>query len=130
MKNYLKLFSYIFSGIIYFSTLLGDEVLARTEHIRVAKYQIEKLEQGLLEFKNDIGYFPTTNEGLISLFENRHGLESWRGPYSNRPYLYIDPWENNYVYYCPAKYGNSEYDLYSMGPNGIDEHGLGDDITN
>ncbi|MCP5198052.1 MAG: type II secretion system protein GspG [Gammaproteobacteria bacterium] len=77
-----------------------------------------------------MGRFPATIEGLFLLFNNYDDFENWRGPYSNRPYLYIDPWENNYIYFYPAKYGNSEYDLYSVGPNGIDEHGLGDDITN
>jgi len=126
MKKYLKLLCCIYM-VLFFSR---EEVLAKTEEKRVAKFQIEKLESALLEFKKDIGRFPTTVEGLTSLYKNHYELENWRGPYSNRPYLYIDPWKNNYIYFYPAKYGNSEYDLYSVGPNRIDEHGLGDDITN
>jgi hypothetical protein len=40
----------------------------------------------------------------------------------------LDPWGHVLVYECPGPVHFRGWDLYSVGPNGIDEHGGGDDI--
>jgi len=42
----------------------------------------------------------------------------------------IDAWGNPFVYNAPAILGSAQFDLYSVGPNGIDEGGAGDDDAN
>lgn len=41
-----------------------------------------------------------------------------------------DQWGQPFVYNDPAIHGNAQYDLYSVGPNGVDESGRGDDVCN
>ena len=41
-----------------------------------------------------------------------------------------DQWGQPFIYNEPAIYGSAQFDLYSVGPNGIDENGQGDDISN
>lgn len=41
-----------------------------------------------------------------------------------------DQWGQPFVYNEPAIFGDAHFDLYSVGPNGIDESGRGDDIGN
>ena len=60
--------------------------------------------------------FPTTEEGLKALTTNK--------------YILKDVWGNEHVYIYPAKYGNKDFDLYSIGVNGKDDFGEIDDITN
>jgi len=42
----------------------------------------------------------------------------------------IDPWGNAIRYQNPPVKNQNTYDLYSTGPNGINENGVGDDINN
>jgi len=40
-----------------------------------------------------------------------------------------DGWQNALIYNNPAELGGRHYDLYSMGANGVDDRGEGDDIV-
>lgn len=40
-----------------------------------------------------------------------------------------DAWGHEYIYRCPAVRKGAMFDFYSMGPNGIDEYGEGDDVN-
>ena len=42
--------------------------------------------------------------------------------------LLKDPWGHPFVYYCPGKHNRESYDLFSIGPDGVE--GTGDDVTN
>ena len=77
----------------------------------------------------DNGRYPTTDQGLASLM-NAPGVppepKNWRGPYLKKGSL-RDPWGNPYRYAAPGTH-NTDYDLFSLGPNGTE--GGGDDIVN
>lgn len=51
-----------------------------------------------------------------------HGLEDLRLPL-------LDVWGQPIHYRCPSPLHPQGWDLYSIGPNGIDEGGYGDDIV-
>jgi len=76
-------------------------------------------------FEMDMGRFPTSSEGLTALRSNPSSLAYWKGPYLKREPK--DPWGKSYVYLSPGTH-NSDYDLSSTGPNGIE--GDQDDIGN
>jgi general secretion pathway protein G len=76
-----------------------------------AKAQIELLEQGLDQFRLDVGRYPTTQESLGVLVTNTN-IEKWDGPYLKKG-LPNDPWGNPYHYQCPGAHG--EYDLFTYG---------------
>jgi general secretion pathway protein G len=53
-----------------------------------------------------------------------YSAPNWKGPYlKNKP---LDPWGREYKYRFPGEH-NSEYDLYSLGKDGVES---ADDITN
>jgi hypothetical protein len=46
-----------------------------------------------------------------------------------REQTFSDVWGNELVYRFPARCKMELFDLYSKGPNGVDDGGAGDDIT-
>jgi general secretion pathway protein G len=109
--------------------LQPEHVFAYTNKVDVVKYRIAQFEEALLNFKRDTRRLPKTFEGLKALIVKPEDVIEWRGPYINQPFIPLDSWNNCYIYIFPSQYGQKEYDLYSLGPNGIDEHGHGDDIA-
>lgn len=92
-----------------------------------AKAQIQLLEQGLDQFRLDVGRYPSSSEGLAAL-QTSPGAEGWDGPYLKKG-VPVDPWNHPYVYVGPGNHG--DFDLYSYGADGA-EGGEGEnkDITN
>lgn len=123
----IKLNIYIFYLFLFINS---NSVIARTEKIKASLYEIEFLETSIYNFKNDVGRFPTQDEGLKSLIMLEKNIHNWKGPYINKLNLPLDSWGHEYIYLFPSKYGSKEYDLYSYGEDGVDQYGLGDDITN
>lgn len=98
--------------------------------LSATKHYIEFISGALQMFKNDIGRYPSEDEGLELLVNPTPGLESkWHGPFYRKG-IPNDPWRNKYAYHYPARYGNKDFDLYSFGANGQDDKGERDDITN
>jgi general secretion pathway protein G len=82
-------------------------------------------------YELDNGVFPNTEQGLGALIDEpatQPVPPNWDGPYVRRPVLPRDPWGNPYVYRCPPSERGVDYDLLSVGPDGIE--GTIDDITN
>ena len=50
-------------------------------------------------------------------------------PFDNVGGTIRDSWGRELVFRCPSKRTEAIFDLYSVGPNGVDEGGGGDDIT-
>ena len=79
----------------------------------------------LFEMHN--GRYPTTGEALTALRTAPSGATDWKGPYLKRP-VPLDPWGKPYVYRSPGQHNQEDYDLFSIGPDGVE--GTADDITN
>ncbi len=90
---------------------------------KVRRGQIPIITDALAAFRADYGRLPTEQEGLSALL-NPPGNESH--PYFRK--LPIDPWGGSYIYH-PVGDGE-HFSLYSLGRNGVDEHGGGDDVVN
>jgi len=76
-------------------------------------------------YEMDNGNFPSTEEGLNALLVKPPTAQNWRGPYlEKKP---IDPWGREYKYKCPGEHRVSDYDLYSLGRDGVES---ADDIKN
>ncbi len=86
----------------------------------------EAFKTPLRAYKIHIGQFPTTAEGLLALVDD-FGTEGWRGPYIERETHLKDPWGRPFRYRFPGVKNHGWYDLYSLGPDGIESE---DDITN
>jgi len=91
--------------------------------------------KALEAYKWDMGQYPTTLQGLGALCYCPHSnrRSHYRGPYvrCDRAEL-LDPWMNPFLYRYPGTHNPDSFDLYSSGPDGIDDSGRpeSDDIAN
>ena len=118
----------------------GAQAARRRGTIAKAKAAVASLETAVAMYQGDMGaYPPTGNAALIAaLTENED--PDWAGPYMDfkaddlKSDEFVDPWGKPYVYVSvnggSPKHRPRSFDLYSLGPNGADDDGAGDDIVN
>lgn len=94
--------------------------------IKVAKADIEvNIPTALKLYELDNGVFPATQEGLDALVSVPPSSRNWKGPYlEKRPF---DPWGKEYRYKSPGTHRTYDYDLYSLGRDGVESE---DDVVN
>ena len=80
--------------------------------VKTARAQIDALEKSLDQYRLDTGHYPTTEQGLASLFTKPSNEAKWDGPYLKKN-VPLDPWGTAYQYKFPGDHG--EYDLFSFG---------------
>jgi general secretion pathway protein G len=100
----------------------------RSEQARngVAKADIDvNIATALKLYEMDNGAFPTTEQGLDALLSAPAQAPNWKGPYLEKKPL--DPWGKSYQYKSPGAHRAHDYDLYSLGRDGIESS---DDIVN
>jgi general secretion pathway protein G len=89
---------------------------------QIARAQIDLFEKSLDQFRLDVGFYPTTEMGLMALVVRPVNLEKWRGPYLRKE-IPPDPWGGAYLYKSPGDH--DDYDITSLGsdhqPGGIGE---------
>jgi general secretion pathway protein G len=118
------------------AAFIVPRISKRPEDARVTKARIEisNLEQALELYYLDTGVYPSSDQGLRALIEmpdTGDVSENWKaGGYLAKSKLPKDPWGNEYVYMSPGVH-NEDYDLYSLGKDGIEGgEGYDADITN
>jgi general secretion pathway protein G len=111
--------------IAMLAALVGPKLFGKLgqSKTKAAKAQIELLGQGLDQYRLDVGYYPTTAQGLQALIVNP-GEQKWDGPYLKKNVLPKDPWDRDYNYSSPGTHG--EYDIWSYGRDGA-QGGEGED---
>ena len=117
-------------------TILGILVAAvvprlagRTEQARVGRAGADvkgNIALALDLFELDAGKYPTAEQGLAALRAAPADVENWRGPYLKQEPM--DPWGHPYRYRYPGSRNPKDYDLFSLGPDGVE--GTADDIGN
>lgn len=111
--------------------VVGVKVIHQPDKARVktAAVQIANFKDALVMYYNDIGSFPSTEEGLKSLVEkplDPDAAASWGGPYMEK--IPKDPWRRDFIYRCPGTEG--DYDIICYGKDGVDGgEDYGKDIT-
>jgi len=115
------------------AAFIVPRVMGRVDDARITKAQadIQAIETALAMYKLDTARYPTTAQGLQALVQKPAdpAIRNWKaGGYIAR--VSRDPWGNEYQYQFPGTRGR-EFDLYSLGPDGLpDASGSGDDIGN
>ena len=104
------------------AAFIVPQVMGRVDEARITKARgdIEKLETALAMFRLDTSRYPVGQDGITSLVKKPEdpNVKNWRtGGYLGRPLIPKDPWGNEYRYAYPGTHG-TEYDLYSLGPDG------------
>jgi general secretion pathway protein G len=105
--------------------MVAPRFAGRSEQARIAAAQADvnsHLSAALDLFELENGRYPTTEEGLAAL--RKAGA---KGPYLKRA-VPLDPWGKAYVYRSPGQHNREDYDLLSVGADGVE--GSKDDITN
>ena len=121
----------IIIGIL--AAMVIPNLAGRGEQARkaAAKADIESNLSTVLDlYELDNGRYPTTEQGLIALLQKPTTPPEpghWNGPYIKKKKIPDDPWGRPYVYLAPGKHNTEEYDLSSLGPDGVEST---DDIGN
>ena len=92
---------------------------------------VNALADAVRYYQVTVGRFPTTEQGLNALLNPPDDLPDpakWAGPYLKDNVQTHDPWGNPYKYVSPGTRTREGFDVWSLGPDGID--GTEDDIGN
>ncbi len=111
---------------------------ARNAQIKIAKAAVGRngpIAKGLKSYKFDMGNFPDTDETLEVLFQKKNEVddERYSGPYMDGTFEeLLDAWGKPYNYRSPGEVNEDGYDLWSAGPDGINDEGQSgsDDVKN
>jgi len=109
--------------------MVVPRLAGRTQQARMARATADvqaNIPLALDLFEVDTGAYPTQEQGLEALRVIPADVENWRGPYLKTTPL--DPWKRSYQYQMPGTQNPSDYDLFSVGPDGTE--GTSDDIGN
>jgi len=96
-----------------------------------ARVQIGGFESSLKLYAQAMAEYPSTAQGLNALIARPADVRNpakWEGPYLDKGSVPMDPWNNPYQYAYPGQRNPSGFDLWSMGPDGVD--GSGDEVGN
>ena len=113
--------------------MIAPNLFGKGEQARIAAARADiesNLATALDLYEMENGRYPTTEQGLKALNEKPVSSpvpSRWNGPYLKRKKNPLDPWKHEYQYVCPGAQNTEEYDLYSLGSDGLESS---DDITN
>ncbi|MBI4598495.1 MAG: type II secretion system major pseudopilin GspG [Candidatus Omnitrophica bacterium] len=113
------------------AAMVVPRLAGRSEEARIgiAKTDIKaNIATALKLYELDNGRFPTTEQGLQALIAKPTSppvADNWKGPYIEQEPL--DPWRRPYVYRYPGTHPPRDYDLFSVGADGVEGK---DDVTN
>jgi general secretion pathway protein G len=113
-------------GII--AVLVGSAIYMLSGNIDVAKEQrvqsdIQAISMQLRTYEMLNYRKPSTEQGLKALVQMPSSdpkPQHWKKLMENVP---LDPWGNEYIYSNPGKFKTDGFDLYSLGPKGVEGEG-------
>ena len=128
-------------GILISLVTAGAQAARKRGSVTKAKTTVAALETAIAMYDGDMGQYPKTgNDTLVSALQDDPKNVKWNGPYMEfkqdelKEGQLIDPWGHPYVYISvnggSPEHRKHSFDLYSLGPNGVDDAGAGDDIVN
>jgi len=100
---------------------------SRQAKIDATKASISNLETAIDLFENTYDRFPETLDELVRPPVAPDGSQPAR--FLKSTIVPTDGWGRSFFYKTPGNVDTERYDIWSAGPNGLDENGSGDDIT-
>ena len=113
------------------AAMVVPRLVGRSEEARIGAARADikgNLSLALRLYEMDTGRYPTTDQGLNALMGKPSSPpvpENWKGPYIEQEPL--DPWKRRYEYRYPGSHPPRDYDLTSLGPDGVESE---DDVAN
>jgi general secretion pathway protein G len=109
--------------------LFGNVTEARRT---AARSQLEIFSLALDAYRLDVGYYPSTDEGLAALRQRPTDPDRaarWRGPYLRQD-VPVDPWSRAWIYRRSDSADRPDVEIYTLGRDGqIGGEGEDADIT-
>jgi len=104
--------------IALLSSLVAPKFFGKLDNAKVktTAAQLNMLSSALDTFRLDVGRYPSTEEGLKSLWVKESAIKGWNGPYLPKK-VEADTWGAPYQYKIPGQ-NNEDYDLFSFGADG------------
>ncbi len=104
-------------------SIVAPSMLNRADDARLQKVEADfrVLETALEVYRLDNYVIPTSDQGLEALVSKPAIAplpQSWKKN-GYMPRMPTDPWGSNYLYLHPAEYSGKEFDLISLGADGI-----------
>jgi general secretion pathway protein G len=87
---------------------------------KIAQADLIGLATQLRAYAVETGSFPTTEQGLEALVTRPIAppIPAHWSPRLDR--MIVDPWQHPYVYHFPSPTHSTDFDLFSLGPDGIE----------
>lgn len=118
----LGIIAMILGGAIYSMKKIGNSAkLSQVES------DFKSFESGLAMYKLNGGTFPSTQQGLKALVEKPTSTpvpRRWAQVLDKVP---LDPWSAPYGYRFPGKKRANEFEIFSIGPDGMEN--TADDLS-
>lgn len=92
--------------------LLGQMSRARA---KAAQLQLDTVASAIELFREDVGHYPTSAEGLSALLRDP-GAAGWTGPYLKDAKAVKDPWNHDLTYQVETD--GSRFSVVSLGADG------------
>lgn len=124
MMLVLFIIALILGGGVYLMKNVGQDA-----EISKAKADTSAWETNLIRYKTRNLFLPTQQQGLEALVAQPNSdpkPKIW--VQLAKPEALNDPWGHKYQYRNPGKHNPSSYDVFSLGPDGVE--GTGDDVGN
>jgi general secretion pathway protein G len=121
----------VLGAIAVSAVLLTTQCVSRTDggyttdHTRA---RIGALKTPLELYRQHVGVYPTTLNDLLTPPASPGSAARWAGPYVTNLDDLKDGWDHPFRYRAPGIKNPGQYDLWSIGPDGVD--GTKDDISN
>ncbi|MFT5692892.1 MAG: general secretion pathway protein G [Oceanicoccus sp.] len=104
-------------------SVVAPNVLDRADDARIQKVEADfkAIETTLKIYRLDNYSYPTSDQGLEALVE-RPTVDPIPANWKKNGYLSslpVDPWGRPYNYLSPAEYGSGEFDIFTLGADGV-----------
>jgi general secretion pathway protein G len=104
-------------------SIVAPNVLNKADQARVQKVKADfkSLQTTLKIYRLDNFNYPTSDQGLEALID-KPTVDPVPANWQKNGYLEempLDPWGRAYLYLSPAEYGDGDYDLLTLGADGV-----------
>lgn len=105
--------------IAILAAMIVPRIISRQAEAKIgaARSDLVNLRKMLDTYRLDVGYYPTSDEGLEALRTQPADANGWKGPYVTKP-IPLDPWGREYIYDWPGPDGDDSFVLLSYGSDG------------
>ncbi|HEY3243352.1 MAG TPA: type II secretion system protein GspG [Phycisphaerae bacterium] len=99
-----------------------------TERVTLAVGANGPIPNYLQLFRHRAGRYPNSLDELLTRPADLEAGQTWNGPHVGSEDILRDPWGQRYHYRAPGIHNTGSYDLWSSGPDGVED--TADDIGN